>query len=739
MRYKEPYTTLDDLLKILPENYTHKDRQMIIRAYQVAAKAHEGQKRRSGEPYVTHCVAVASILAEELRVPAVVIAAALLHDTVEDTPLTLEDIRSDFGEEVARLVDGVTKMEQLPRVSQDDNGERPVSTRELSKRERQRKEDLIAETLRKTLLTMNDDIRVVLIKLADRLHNMRTLYHMPPHKQKRIARQTMEIFAPLANRLGIWQLKWQLEDLSFRYLDPDTYKDIASQLDANRSQREAQIIKIIGEVQEMLQENHIQADISGRPKHIYSIYRKMQRKEKPFDMVRDVRGIRLIVPDIPTCYTTLGLIHMRWRPIPNEFDDYIANPKDNFYRSLHTAVIYSDGKPLEIQIRTPEMHEDAEYGVAAHWRYKEGRQGHDRLFEERISWIRRAMEWQDDVQDANEFVDGMKQDVFSNHIYTITPNGDIIDLPAGATPIDFAYHVHTDIGHRCRGARVNGKLVPLNTPLKNGDMVEILTSKQGGPSRDWLNPDLNLIKTTRARSKIRQWFRQQDRKKNIQEGYDILKNELRRLGLEEPDLGEVAAAFNYPTADAMLAAIGVGDLRIGKIITYISSQEENIQTLELPAADGESFTETQSGIQIIGLPQNSFAELAQCCHPMPGDPIIGLVTRTRGVRIHRQDCKNVLKVTERDRLLQITWGERRRTYPVPVLITAYDRPGLMHDIVRVLDNEHINMTNVDIKLKKSHAYIYLTLEVQGIDQLGRILGQIATITNVRDAVRIKNR
>lgn len=740
MQYKEPYTTLDDLLKILPKEYTYNDRQMIIRAYHVAAKAHEGQTRRSGEPYITHCIAVASILAEELRVPATVIVAALLHDTVEDTDLTLEDIESAFSKEIAKLVDGVTKMKQLPRVSQESAAQPPIDQQDLSKRERQRKEMLAAATLRKTLLTMNDDIRVVLIKLADRLHNMRTLYHMPEHKQKRIARQTMDIFAPLANRLGIWQLKWQLEDLSFRYLEPEKYKEIATQLEINREAREKEIEKIIEKTRAILQKAGVEAEIYGRPKHIYSIYRKMQRKDKPFDMVRDIRGIRLIVPDAAACYTCLGLIHTTWRPIPGEFDDYIANPKDNFYRSLHTAVIYEDGKPLEVQIRTIEMHQDAEYGIAAHWRYKEGDTTEvlSKRFQERLTWLRRAMEWQNEVTDANEFVDVMRREVFAHHIYTFTPNGDAIDLPVGATPIDFAYHVHTEIGHRCRGARVNGKLVSLDTPLKNGDMVEILTSNKGGPSRDWLNADLNLVKTTRARSKIKQYLRKQDRAKNIAEGRELLETELERLGLEVEDFNEIAAYFNYNAADNLFAAIGTGDIRIGKVINYISSIQPE-QELVLPPDVDESTRQTHTDIRIIGLPQNTIAELAHCCNPVYGDPIIGLVTRTRGVRIHRQDCPNILRVVERDRLLRIEWGNPRRTYPVPILITAYDRLSLVSDILKVIDKEHINMTNMDIKTKKWSAQIYLTVEVQSIEQLGRILGQISNIPNVRQVRRIKSR
>jgi guanosine-3',5'-bis(diphosphate) 3'-pyrophosphohydrolase len=468
---------IDNLMDSLPSIYSPADRELILRAYRVAERAHEGQKRASGEPYVSHCLAVAAILAE-MKVPPAVIAAGLLHDTVEDTPVTLTDIRRDFGDEIARLVDGVTKLTQLPRVSRDDQRiedeirdqkEREIAERrgqpdpyyEAEQMQRSRRYDLVSETLRKTFLAMGEDVRVVLIKLADRLHNMRTLSHMPEAKRKRIAQETMDIFAPLANRLGIWQVKWELEDLAFRYINPQTYKEIAENLAVRRADREREMIGITDRLQSVLLQAGIQADITGRPKHIYSIYKKMQRKAVPFDMVHDIRGVRIIVPQLQSCYATLGVIHTHWRPIPNEFDDYIAAPKDNFYQSLHTAVVFDDGKTLEVQIRTPEMDQDAEYGIAAHWRYKEG-SGRDEQYERRILWLRSLMDWRQDVEDARDFLEGMKSDVFEDRVYVFTPKGDIIDMPAGSTPIDFAYCVHTDVGHRCRGAKVNGKLLSLD-------------------------------------------------------------------------------------------------------------------------------------------------------------------------------------------------------------------------------------------------------------------------------------
>ncbi len=510
---------LEELLSLLPEYYTPADRELIQRAFRVAEKAHTGQKRASGEPYVNHCLAVAAILAE-YSMPAEIIAVGLLHDTVEDTSIKYEELKNSFGEGIANLVQGVTKLTQLPRVSRGEHQEEalrktsPASPRveeEIDKRDRKR--DLAAETLRKTFMAMDSDVRVVLIKLADRLHNMRTLGAFPAAKRRRIAQETLDIFAPLANRLGIWQIKWELEDLGFRYTNPEKYKEIADQLASRREQREQEVQQITTAISKLLVNSGIKAEVTGRSKHIYSIYHKMMEKGKSFDLVRDVRGIRLIVPDVAACYAVLGIIHTHWRPLPGEFDDYIAAPKDNFYQSLHTVIIYDDGKPVEVQIRTREMDENAEIGIAAHWRYKEG--GERGKYDERINWLRRVMEWKQDVDDAQEFVDSMKTDVFKDRVYIFTPHGDIIDLPAGSTPIDFAYHVHTTVGDRCRGAKVNNKLVPLDYTLKTGEQVEILTAKQGGPSLDWLNPNLGLVHTQRARSKIRAWFKKQNREQNI--------------------------------------------------------------------------------------------------------------------------------------------------------------------------------------------------------------------------------
>ncbi|MEJ5225209.1 MAG: bifunctional (p)ppGpp synthetase/guanosine-3',5'-bis(diphosphate) 3'-pyrophosphohydrolase, partial [Anaerolineales bacterium] len=620
-------TYLQPLLNVLPAEYTLADRERVQQAYQVAEQAHEGQKRASGEPYITHCVAVAAILAE-LRAPVEIVMAALLHDTVEDTALTLEDIRREFGDIIARLVDGVTKMTKLPRVSRGGDGANPDATSEerlTIEQVDRRKRDIANENLRKTLLA--DDPRVVLIKLADRLHNMRTLGFTSPEKQRRIARETMDIFAPLANRLGLWQMKWELEDLAFRYLEPEKFKEIANNLAERREIREKQIEEIKQTLRTLLEKNGIHAEISGRPKHIYSIYKKMISKGKTFDSVRDLRAVRLIVPDIPACYATLGVIHTTWRPIHGEFDDYIANPKENFYRSLHTVVIYSDGRPLEVQIRTHEMHEEAEYGIAAHWRYKEGG-ARDRIYEQRISDLRRRLvSQQEESLDAQDFVEGIKTDVFQDRVYVFTPRGDIIDLPTGATPIDFAYHVHTDIGHRCRGAKVNGKLVSLDHPLKNGDQVEILTSKQGGPSRDWLNTNLGLVRTQRARAKIRAWFKKQDRQQNLDQGRQLLERELDRLGLSNVSFEELAHDMELRSADDMFVGIGCGDISLSRLINLLSSKYVSAAIGEetIPISAPRRDTSSSDSVSVVGL-KGLLTTMAKCCNPTPGDEIIGFIT-----------------------------------------------------------------------------------------------------------------
>jgi len=746
---------IENLLDTLPEYFTPVDRDLVMRAYRVAEHAHRDQRRASGEPYVNHCVAVAMILSE-LRVPPEVIVAGLLHDTVEDTTITLKDLRQDFSDDVAKLVDGVTKLIHLPRVSRgDQHPEETASTEsylsvaeqkeEIDKEARvdqlyrSRKYDLVSETLRKTFLAMGEDVRVVLIKLADRLHNMRTLGHMPETKRKRIAQETLDIFAPLANRLGIWQMKWELEDLAFRYVNPEKYKEIATNLAERRLDRERDLNDIIEGLAVLLSTAGIRAEISGRPKHIYSIYKKMARKGVAFEQVHDIRGVRIIVEDVPACYSALGVIHTHWRPIPGQFDDYIAVPKDNFYQSLHTAVVFDDGKHLEVQIRTPEMDQNAELGIAAHWRYKEGAP-RDEAFEKKILWFRSLMEWKQDVEDAGEFVDSLKTDVFQDRVYVFTPKGDIYDLPLGSTSIDFAYHVHTDIGHRCRGAKVNGKLVPLDYVLHTGEQVEVLTAKRGGPSRDWLNPNLGLVRTQRARAKIRYWFKKQAQEQNITQGRELLDKELRRLGLKDVNLEQIAHRFEHKNLDELLVAIGCGDLPLARISNHLMQNEADEDGLLFGSRLSTETTGQSDEITVVGL-KGLLTMIARCCNPVPGDDIIGYVTRGRGATVHRQDCPNILRLREKERLVKVAWGEQKRVYPVAVRVKAYDRDGLARDVSNLVANESINMglvqAGINHEAKMNMAVLDLVLEVKDVDQLTRVLTRIEALPNVMEAHRIK--
>jgi len=695
---------------------------LLRRAFNLANQAHENQKRASGEPYIQHCLAVAQMLAE-LRLDTDTLAAALMHDTLEDTHVTYEQLETEFGDEIARLVDGVTKLGQIDQLS--------------GMSERNIKEDTQAESLRKMFLAMVDDVRVVLIKLADRLHNMRTLSSLPEHKRKRIARETLEIFAPLANRLGIWQIKWELEDLSLRHLEPSTYKEIAALIDERRPDRERYITKIVNKVQQELSQAGINAEVGGRPKHIYSIYRKMNRKGVDFDQIYDVRGVRVTVESTRDCYAALGIIHSLWRPIPGEFDDYIATPKDNMYRSLHTAVVGPEGKPLEVQIRTYEMDYTAELGIAAHWRYKEG-QRQDPVFDNKIAWLRQLMEWRQEVTDVHEFIDSLKTDVFQDRVYTFTPKGDIIDLPNESTPIDFAYHIHTEVGNRCRGAKVNGRLVALDYRLRNGDQVEILTAKRGGPSRDWLNPHLGYVKTSRARSKVRQWFKRQNREENIIHGREMLERELKRLGLDETPYDQIAKRFNLDKVDDLMAAIGAGDINAhqiaGRALELVRPEEE---ILDIPSVRALPPTPA-TGVRVNGV-GDLLTNLARCCNPLPGDDIVGYITRGRGVSIHRQDCPNVLRMKDQERLIEVDWGpeEVTETHPVNVRVEAYDRQGLLRDIASIVADEAINLSaaNIATRKKDNVATMMVTLEIADIDQLSRVLARIERLPNVVEARR----
>ena len=734
---KSEITTQDVLefegwLRSIEAGRSKVEMELIRKACIVAQKAHQGQVRASGEPYFQHALAVANILAD-LRLDHETIAAAILHDVPEDTEMTLEEIEAEFGKTVAKLVDGVTKMGQIQEY------------RDQTKKSK--KEQAQAESLRKMLLAMVDDVRVVLIKLADRTHNMRTLSFLREDKRRRIAKETMDIFAPLANRLGLWQIKWELEDLAFRYLEPEHYRQIAQMVDERRINRERYISEMAQRLKEELKRRSIEAEVSGRPKHIYSIWRKMKRKGVDFDQIYDVRAIRVLVNDMGDCYASLGIVHTLWRPIPGEFDDYIATPKDNLYRSLHTAVVGPEGKITEVQIRTYEMHQDAELGVASHWRYKE-RARSDFNFDKKIAWLRQLMEWKEDVVDASEFIDQVKAEVFQDRVHVLTPQGDVIDLPYGATPIDFAYYIHTEVGHRCRGAKVNGKIVPLNYQLKNGEQIEILTAKRGGPSRDWLNPHLGYLKTARARAKARYWFKHQNLEENISQGRAIFERELHRLGMTDVNYEKLAREFSFNKVDDFLAAIGRGDINTTQIIRVINRMVEAVEPEEdevwqLPAPHSLPSTTSLNGVQVQGV-GNLLTNLARCCRPVPGDDdIIGYITRGRGVTIHRRDCPNVFRFNEdnRERLIAVDWDiAGNNTYPVDIEIEAFDRPGLLRDITAVLANEKINLSAVNVitKKKEHKARVFATLEITNIDQLSRVLTIIAQLPNVVEAQRRKS-
>jgi GTP pyrophosphokinase len=723
------------LLEKLPKNYSVLDIERIEKAYHLAEVAHQDQTQPNGSPYISHCVSVAAILAE-ISVPPELIITGLIHDVVEDTEITLEEIEKEFGPEIAGLIDGVTKLTHLPNLLRGDHQLKSKAGGKEQGTYRKTREDAIAESLRKTYMAMSDDIRVVIVKLADRLNVMRSLSYFSEEMQKQIAQETLDIFAPLANRLGIWQIKWELEDLAFRYNAPDKYKEIAEKLANRRADREEQIQLIIKRLREELQAEGISAKISGRPKHIYSIYQKMSRKDMPFEMLMDLRGVRLIVDDVASCYKALGIVHMKWRPIPGEFDDYIAARKENNYQSLHTAVIFDDGKPLEVQIRTQKMHDSAEYGIAAHWRYKEDDAKIKESYQQKISWIRSLFNWQQEDEDAEELVDSWKSDVFKDRVYLLTPQGDIIDLPAGSTPIDFAYHVHTEIGHRCRGAKVNGKLVSLDYVLETGNQVEILTAKRGGPSRDWLNPNLGLVQTSRARSKIKQWFKRQDRELNLEQGKNILDKDFKRLGMKNVDLEQVLPEFNIKTVDDLYVAIGCGDIGTGRIVNKLAEkEEEQLDTdLTLDYVEAPSGIMPSESIRVMGL-KGIATTMAKCCNPMPGDAIIGYITRGRGATIHRQDCPNILQITEKERLVKVSWGQPGRTFTVPIQIKAYDRQGLMTDISTIISDENVNLIDMSMKMNQHLANIKLIVGVKGISQLSRLLTRIESLPNVFEANR----
>ncbi|MBE3589236.1 MAG: bifunctional (p)ppGpp synthetase/guanosine-3',5'-bis(diphosphate) 3'-pyrophosphohydrolase [Firmicutes bacterium] len=699
------------------------DRDLIDRAYHFSRRAHEGQKRRSGEAYIEHPLAVAGILAE-LELDDVTIAAALLHDVVEDTTVTIEDVRREFGEEVAELVDGVTKLERLSFRSHAEEQ---------------------AENVRKMFLAMARDIRVILIKLADRLHNMRTLAAMPRDKQMKTAQQTLEIYAPLAARLGIFRIKWELEDLALRYLKPEVYRDLARRIPQKRAEREAYAQVIIQALREKLDEAGIEAEIDGRAKHFYSIYNKMQ-KGRDLAEIYDLVAVRVIVNDIRDCYAVLGIVHAMWKPLPGRFKDYIATPKQNMYQSLHTTVIGPQGEPFEIQIRTWEMHRTAEYGIAAHWRYKDGKTDPD--FDKKLAWLREVLEWQRETKDATEFMEGLKIDLFSDEVFVFTPRGDVIGLPAGAGPLDFAYRIHTEIGHRCVGARVNGRIVPLDTVLQNGDIVEIITQPNGQPSLDWLG----IVKTSTAKNRIRQWFKRARREENLERGRELVQKELRRVGLNPAQvwkdewLEEARKKLNVQSVDDMLIAVGYGGIGAAQVAARIKEchRREELAAAPLEALQPQKKSEwgkPSGGVRVKGI-DNVLVRFPRCCNPVPGDSIVGYITQGRGVSIHHAACPNVNEhLRHPDRLIEVTWDEVDASYyPVELAIVGIDRPGLLSDVAQVISEIRVNILSASARSKHDGtAVIDVVLAVRDLDQLDYIRRRLMKIHDVHSVERAAHR
>ncbi|OGO33130.1 MAG: (p)ppGpp synthetase [Chloroflexi bacterium RBG_16_56_11] len=689
---------------------------VVEEAFKFASEKHQGQVRMSGEPFLEHPLQTAYILAE-LQLDSGSLAAALLHDIPEDTGLPMTEIEKKFGPEIAKLVDGTTK---LGKVSLAASGVATSATQ--------------AENLRKMLLAMAEDLRVVFIKLADRLHNMRTLSALPRERQINNAQETMEIYAPLAHRLGIWELKWQLEDLAFQYLQPEEYGEIVDEINRLHIQRDKFINRAIRILKAEFGRAGLAAEVSGRPKHIYSVYQKKKRYAalgREFNKINDIVALRVLVGSVQDCWSAVGIIHSLWHPLPETFDDYISNPKPNGYQALHTAVMCLGTTPLEIQVRTREMQYVAEYGVAAHWRYKEGDKK-NMQFEEKVGWLRQLIEWHRELSGAEEFLESVKTDIFIDQVFVYTPKGEIKDLPRGATPLDFAYRVHTDLGHRCVGAKVNGKLVPLTSELKNGDIVEILSAKgTRGPSLDWLNLNLGYARTSHARAKIRQWFNKQERTENIERGRLILDKELRRLGIKT-ERQALAALFNFTGLDDFQAAVGNGSVTAHQIILKLAAQEEKAR----PVTEVSPPRVTRSTVHVMGV-GDLMTNIAQCCHPVPGDKIIGYITRSRGITIHREDCHNILNEDERERLVPVEWGQSDTSYPVNIQVEAWDRVGLMRDVTTVVAEEKVNITTVSLADGSGQAVtMYLTLETTGLAQLSQILKKIDTVKGVISVSRV---
>ncbi len=726
---------LENLLLSIEQYSPDSDLELIIKAYNLAESAHVGQYRKSGERYFVHPVSVAKILVE-LQMDVKTIAAGLLHDVVEDTKYTYEDIKSMFGIEVAELVDGVTK---------------------LGKIEYKSKEETQAENIRKMFIAMAKDIRVVLIKLADRLHNMRTLNYMSEAKAKEKARETLEIYAPIANRLGISKIKFELEDTALRYLDPDGYYELVEKVSKKKRQREDYIQNVINLLKENVEDLGVEFEISGRAKHFYSIYRKMHYQGKNFDQIYDLTGVRIIVNSIKDCYAILGVVHTIWRPIPGRFKDYIAMPKPNMYQSIHTTVVGLDGGPLEIQVRTFDMHKTAEYGIAAHWQYKEGKSGMDKDdLDKKLSWLRQMMEWQDDLNDPREFMEALKIDLFTNQVFVFTPKGDVIEMPAGSTPIDFAYKVHTDVGNKCIGAKIDGRMVPIDYKLKNGNIVQVVTSSSSsGPSRDWLN----IAKSSHAKNKIKQWFRKANRSENIEKGRELIFQEAKRHGLSPSDIFKhkymsiVLRKLNYSNEEELHAAIGYGGITANQVIGKLKLELEKDTVKDDSKRDAEIMSKIQEkeqkpkektrsqGIIVKGV-DNILVRFAKCCNPLPGDDIIGFITKGRGVSIHRQDCSNInIEDPESiNRIIDVEWDlKKKASFEAEVKVKANDRSGLLTEITQIFVSEKISLNGINARTGKDGiANMTLLLQIESKEQLKSIMNKIKSLSGVLDVFRVIN-
>ncbi len=713
---------LEKLINKIEQYNLQSDLSLIVKAYNFGEAAHSGQFRNSGEKFFIHPVNVAMILAE-LNMDDSTIIAGLLHDVIEDTDISYEEMGKEFGYEIADLVEGVTKLKKIEYKTKQENQ---------------------AENLRKMVLAMSKDIRVIIVKLADRLHNMRTLEYMTDKKKKEKALETLEIYAPIAHRLGISKIKWELEDLSLRYLESEKYYDLVEKVSIKRREREAYINNIINVLYEKLGEMNIKSEISGRPKNFYSIYKKMAIQGKDFEQIYDLTAIRILVDNIKDCYGVLGIVHTLWKPLPRRFKDYIAMPKPNMYQSLHTTVIGDKGEVFEVQIRTYEMHRTAEYGIAAHWKYKEGISKAEN-FDDKLTWLRQLMEWQNDLKDPKDFMETLKIDFFTDEVFVFTPRGDIINLPEGSTPIDFAYRVHTDVGNRCIGAKIDGRIVPLNYKLNNGNIVSVITStNSNGPSRDWLK----IVKSTQAKTKIRQWFKLKDRSTNIIKGMEILEKELKRQNykineiMREEWLKNVAEKFSITSIDDLYASIGYGNVKYNHVITKLKELYDKTIDYKL---EKDPFKKTvqkegkksNSGVSIEGI-DNIKIRISKCCNPVPGDKIIGFITKGRGVSVHRTDCPNIEQGVDSSRFLEVHWdSEDTTSYPADIQVRATDRSGLVAQIAMKLSELDVSLLSINGRTGKDKTVlINMGIQINDIKQLEYILREIKAIKSVIDAYRV---